>query len=1022
MTTTTNGTSGTSGKIRGEPSLATLREERKLVRARLGLARDRALLESFGLWDSYGLGGSDLYDRVRPRSNDGDQDGRFFGPLSVPTDRRHGSDWPVFRTQQELDAYRQESRIRAATNSFARGLLKNLVNNVIGKGYAYKVQVLGDDGKPAAEDRLTDAGKALCHAVQQVVDGFLRDNHWNGGVDPRSQAALGGTLEREVFRTVQIDGECFLRFHRQAGGRVQVRVIDSAQVRDGGNHLPQEGWTYGIKHSMEPYEDVTSIRAYAVFWPDVSAKGGVDGEARDMGSYEVVPADEVLHLKGPDTPSTVKRGLGLFLFDVGAALDRASKLQRNASIGAAVRSAIAETWQYETATAGQLQSMADALAAAHATDPTTGQTTPIERVFPGMIRRGPKGAALVQPSADNTEAFLHGVQGDIQQACAGAGVPSFAIGDVSSGNYSNYESASFPPVQNAICEQEYYKVVFCRAVWKALEWAVQSRLLPDAVLAQILITVDAPAVLHRNEMEKAQEDQILIGAGIKDRQTAAAERGLEWRTVMANNEEYQKEQQAFLQPPLGAEGPGGMSGGPLATGPIVAHRGGKGFTRQRAEGGPPVPAPALAGESLHEALDTSGHEHRGKGPGGGQFVTKGKGGAPAGPAPAIKHLTPDEVKAARVAGHIKGSLDVITPGRAKEIRQALAGGHGARISPRPAPASAGHHDVAMAAVRHHGQGRGGVADIADVRDALAGAGLTDRGAQDQVINDLRRAGKLSGLNYDGRHGLSDRQQAALLRSPTGHTGEDVGLLALREGCEPNRAGRGHHDTETGHPCRPGGGEGPEPSWYRRPEEIPPGPSPRAAPPVGRRPPPRAGKASRVAGRYRNEARRRRVLAGLKREEELAGAIGGINLPDSEPADVVYAEDARGQRVTSPLGLREVMRQRARAVQVYNDPQADAKRLEVAGRILSLRFDFFEVKTLLVAEASAVHMSAVAQKRKRRWQEKYGALFHLVAVDDRRGRKHSGHRVHVSSGTIAGTVRLARMDRVGSMADVLGAVA
>src|SRR4051794_12261252 len=39
-----------------------------------------------------------------------------------------------------------------------------------------------------------------------------------------------------------------------------------------------------------------------------------------------------------------------------------------------------------------------------------------------------------------------------------------------------------------------------------------------------------------------------------------------------------------------------------------------------------------------------------------------------------------------------------------------------------------------------------------------------------------------------------------------------------------------------------------------------------------------GKAMRAAGRYRDTARRRRVIAAVKREGELAGAIGAFWLP------------------------------------------------------------------------------------------------------------------------------------------------
>ncbi len=584
----------------GKPlSLTEVKEQRKALRARIALAREKRLLESLALWDDYSsFGGQDLWDRIRPHSQ---AERGYTVPPSYPSDRRHGADWPIYRNQFELDRYHQESRVRVASNSFARGLLRHLTNNVIGKGYSYKVQGLGHDGKALATDLLqaeadTDPTLADLHkivmATQKMVDEFLRENRWNGTVDPQDRGALAGTREREIFRTVQVDGECFLRFHRYAGGKTKVRFIDVSQVRDGGGHLVQDGWFLGIQHQMHPFEDIETILAYSVYWPDPAAKGGVEGaqDLSDKGTYDHVDARDVLHLKGPDTPSNVNHGLPLFIFDVGSALDRAARLQRNTSAAAAVRAAIAETWQYDTATQAQIQSMTDALKEHDIQNVETGKTEPIERVWPGMIRRGPKGAELAQPSQDNTPNFLQGVQGDLQEACAATGVPSFAIGDVSSGNYSNYESASFPPVQNATCEQEYYKAAFCRAVWKAIEWAAEEGRLPRDVCERVTLTVDAPAVLHRNELEKAQEDTALIQAGIKDRQTAAAERGLDWKVVEANNAEFAKKQAEQQQPPLGGAPPGappppapeeGGGGGNL----IPFQRGNRTFWRRRARSG-----------------------------------------------------------------------------------------------------------------------------------------------------------------------------------------------------------------------------------------------------------------------------------------------------------------------------------------------------------------------------------------------------------------------------------------------------
>ena len=181
------------------------------------------------------------------------------------------------------------------------------------------------------------------------------------------------------------------------------------------------------------------------------------------------------------------------------------------------------------------------------------------------------------------------------------------------------------------------------------------------------------------------------------------------------------------------------------------------------------------------------------------------------------------------------------------------------------------------------------------------------------------------------------------------------------------------------------------------------------------------KSLRAAGRYRNAARRRRVIQAVRVEGQLSEAIGGYNLPDSEPADVIYAEDANGKPLTERQQVKDFLARREVAVRTLNSANASQEAKEAAERVLELPCHFVEVKTLLVSAKGAVHMSKAARRRKERWQNKYGASFSVVAVDRRRGRKHSGHEVHLAVGELAGTFNLHQMDKMDSLANVLSAL-
>jgi hypothetical protein len=178
------------------------------------------------------------------------------------------------------------------------------------------------------------------------------------------------------------------------------------------------------------------------------------------------------------------------------------------------------------------------------------------------------------------------------------------------------------------------------------------------------------------------------------------------------------------------------------------------------------------------------------------------------------------------------------------------------------------------------------------------------------------------------------------------------------------------------------------------------------------------KALKAAARYRDLARRRKVIAAVKVEGELSDAIGGHNLEDSLPFDAVFMLDAAGKPVVGRENVRRFLRAREVAGRVLSRQGSSPDARRAAERVLSLPCEFFEVKTLLTSRRHAVHMSKQARARKERWAEKYHGGYSLVAVDRRRGSKRSPHEIYVSPGELSGTHRLEHMRRADSFAHVL----
>jgi hypothetical protein len=162
-------------------------------------------------------------------------------------------------------------------------------------------------------------------------------------------------------------------------------------------------------------------------------------------------------------------------------------------------------------------------------------------------------------------------------------------------------------------------------------------------------------------------------------------------------------------------------------------------------------------------------------------------------------------------------------------------------------------------------------------------------------------------------------------------------------------------------------------------------------------------------RFRNVARRRRVLAALRSEAELAEAVDGYNLEDSLPADVMVAVGPGGELLQSKEAVHAFLKTRAEAVaRLKADPHGPFA-VEYR-RVAEAPMALVEVKTLLTAARGEVHMSAKALRRKRAWEAKYNARFVLAVKDARKGRKHSGHSWHYLP-SLKPTTRLEEMERV-----------
>lgn len=145
-------------------------------------------------------------------------------------------------------------------------------------------------------------------------------------------------------------------------------------------------------------------------------------------------------------------------------------------------------------------------------------------------------------------------------------------------------------------------------------------------------------------------------------------------------------------------------------------------------------------------------------------------------------------------------------------------------------------------------------------------------------------------------------------------------------------------------------------------------------------------------------RRRRALHGLRNEKELADAIGAWNLPDSEPADIVFLADHGGEIISDAETVKHVLRLRQNVTTLLKRGNITAEQERKYRDYLDRHTVFFvEVKTLITSKSGRIQMSASALKAKHGWAAKYGARFVTAAFDDRKGAKYSGNRLYLRDG-------------------------
>jgi N12 class adenine-specific DNA methylase len=558
------------GMFRGKPPAK--RPENAYTKLAESLRNRATLLENApydgGGWVNQWL---DIFQRFR-------DDEPLAGFYSTYANRKWGKNYPIFQTEQELMILRAPSRVLAAANSYAIGMMRGLTAYTIGKGFDYKVVL---------RDEKDHEHTPLVTALNALLDAFHERNQWHGGEQP--------PVESEFFQRSIVDGEGIICHWndpdpRYKGGIV-LRFVEPEQLT-----MPPgksfEEWGFGIG---TPADDAQNVQGYYFYWGMTPAEG------------EYYYPHQVTHYRR-NSWRTVKRGLPDFTFSTEDSLNTADRLRRNMGRGASIQSAIAGVREHTGATGDQMQAMQNLLSRYFAMGGsgamgTNGQAG-IERFDDGTILDVNENEKWIDgPSAGNSSAYVSILSACIAGATARWNAPSWlATSDGSNmGAYTAALVEESPFVKGIQCEQLWYSKAFLRSHWLAIETYVKAhggvievpkqgkdgsytteRYNIKQIKRLVDIQCEPPSVQTRNKAEEATTALSEIQAKTLSVQQWCQSQGRDYEQTMANIAEHDAKYGPKQQP---ASGP---MAGPAEEQPEEQQPG--------TEQGIPIPSPEANGD------------------------------------------------------------------------------------------------------------------------------------------------------------------------------------------------------------------------------------------------------------------------------------------------------------------------------------------------------------------------------------------------------------------------------------------
>lgn len=411
--------------------------------------------------------------------------------------------------ENTLTRYRNLSRQLYMWNPHMRGIVRNYIKFIVGKGFAVqpflqqapdfssldnealesvslastpqarKPGRVRDPEKTKIPSQETEEEKlfALCNYYWLV---FKKRNKWTRRL-------------KEIVRRFFRDGEVFLRFFK-ANNTLLVRFIDPERIVD---RFGKHSW--GIETEKDDVE--TPVTYYI--------SGITEDNVLANTKTEAVPADEIIHIKATD--SDVKRGTPELLSILKRLRQYDTWLQDRITLNK-IRASIALIRKWRSA-----PSSVKSFVEGNATrvDTKTKAEGVVEerrqRIMPGTIIDTNKGVdyEFLSPNVQATDVRYDGRAIALSMA-AGTGQAEYMVtADASNSNYSSTMVAESPAVREFEDWQEFFGG-YITEIWDKLKiYLIALSKLPP-VAKNVEVEVQPSQLIARNKLEDTQANEILL--------------------------------------------------------------------------------------------------------------------------------------------------------------------------------------------------------------------------------------------------------------------------------------------------------------------------------------------------------------------------------------------------------------------------------------------------------------------------------------------------------------------------------